>query len=148
MKRQSLWRGMNRDIVDYVTKFLPYQKVKSKHKHLVGSLYPLEILTQKWQSISMDFIINLSKTKYQHDSIFVMIDILTNVAHVILGNTIDDAIVVSKIFIKDIFHLHGFTKSIISDRDSKFTFEFWHTLHKEIGTYLNFRSSYHPKYDR
>ena len=95
----------------------------------------------------MDFIIALQKIRFQHDSIFVVVDRLTKVAHFILGNTTDDAMMVSKRFLKDVFHLHGFPKNIISDRDSKFTSKFWQTLHKEVGIQLNFSSSYHPKLD-
>lgn len=82
----------------------------------------------------MDFIIGLPKTKYQHDSIFIIVDRLTKVAHFILGNTTNDIVIVAKRFVKDISHLHGFLESIISNMDSKFTSTFWQTLHKEIDT--------------
>lgn len=55
----------------------------------------------------------------------MVVDRLTKVAHFIPSNTIDDVVMVAKRFVKDFFHLHGFPESIISDRDSKFTFEFW-----------------------
>lgn len=138
---------MKRDIVSYVAKCLPCQKVNTEHKHLDGSLYPLEIPTQKWYSISMDFITSLPKTRFQHDSIFMVVNRLIKVAHFILGNTIDDCMMVTKRFVKDVFYLHGFLENIILDRDSKLTFEFWQTLHKEVGTQLNFSSSYHPELD-
>ena len=117
MKKQFLQKGMKRDIVSYIAKCLPCQKVKAEHKHLIGRLYSLEIPTQKWQSISMDFIIRLPKTRFQHDSIFVVVDRLTKVAHFIPRNTIDDVVMVAKRFVKDVFHLHGFLKSIIFDRE-------------------------------
>lgn len=148
MKKQLFWREMKRDIVDFIAKCLLYQKVKVEHRHPMGIFYPSEILTQKWQSINMDFIIGLPKTNYQRDSIFIMVDRLTKVAHFILENTTDDAMTVAKRFVKDIFHLHGFPKSIISNIDSKFTSTFQQTLHKEIGTQLIFSSSYHLESNR
>lgn len=74
-------------------------------------------------------------------------DRLTKVAHLILGNTTDDAVVIANKFMKDIFRLHVFLKNIISNQDIKFTFEFCKSLHKEVGTKLNFNFSYHHEMD-
>ena len=52
-----------------------------------------------------------------------------------------------KIFMKDIFKLHGFPKVIVFDRDVKFTFNFWKGLFADLGTKLNFSTSYHPQID-
>ena len=48
---------------------------------------------------------------------------------------------------KEIFRLHGFPKVIISDRDPKFTGNFWKYLFKGLDTKLNFRTTYHPQTD-
>jgi len=91
----------------------------------------------------MDFIVSLPKTRFHHDSILVVVDKLTKVAHFILGNSIDDAPIVANKFAHEIFKLHGFPKVIMSYRDSKFTLVFWKSLHKALGTKLNMRSAYH-----
>ena len=54
---------------------------------------------------------------------------------------------IAKIFMKDIFKLHGFPKAIISDRDVKFTSNFWKELFADLGTKLNFITAYHPQID-
>ncbi|MBW0540821.1 hypothetical protein O181_080536 [Austropuccinia psidii MF-1] len=38
----------------------------------------------------------------------------------------------------------GVLKIIISDRDPKFTFEFWTNLYEMLGTKLSFSTAYHP----
>ena len=48
---------------------------------------------------------------------------------------------------KDIFKLHGFPKAIVSDRDVKFTFNFWKGVFAYMGTKLNFSTTYHPHTD-
>jgi len=53
-----------------------------------------------------------------------------------------------EIYMKEIARLHGLPKEIVSDRDPKFTSNFWKGLFKEFGTNLNFNTTYHPKLDR
>jgi hypothetical protein len=48
---------------------------------------------------------------------------------------------------KEIFRLHGIPKIVISDRDTKFTGNFWKSLFKGLDTQLNFITSYHPQID-
>ena len=91
----------------------------------------------------MDFITGFPMTVRQHDSIMVVVDKLTKASHFILVKSMykDDAI--AKIFMKEIFRLHGFPKAIISGRDPKFTSNFWKSLFAYLGTKLNFNTSYH-----
>ena len=51
---------------------------------------------------------------------------------------------IAKIFMKEIFRLHGLPRAIIADRDTKFTSNFWKVLFVDLGTNLNFSTAYHP----
>ena len=55
---------------------------------------------------------------------------------------------IANIFMKEIFKLHGFPKAILSDRDVKFTSNFWKGLFADLGTKLNFSTAYHPQTER
>jgi hypothetical protein len=72
----------------------------------------------------MDFIIGFPKKIKKHDAIMIVVDKLRKASHFIPLKSTFKAIDVANIFIKEIFRLHGLPKTIISDRDAKFTSSF------------------------
>ena len=56
-------------------------------------------------------------------------------------------LMITDIFMKQIFHLHGILKVIIYDRDPKFTNNLWKYLFKGLNTTLNFSTPFHPQTD-
>ena len=76
-----------------------------------------------------------------------MVDKLRKVAHSIPVKTTYKATNIADIFMKEFFHLHGIPKMIISNRDPKFTGNFWKSLFKGLDTKLNFSTAYHPQMD-
>ena len=83
----------------------------------------------------------------QHDSIMVVVDKLMKETHFILVKSTYKTDAIAKIFMKDIFRLHGLPKAIVSDRDPKFTSKFWKGLFVDLGTKLKFNTAYHPQTD-
>ena len=82
----------------------------------------------------MDFITGLPKSKKKNDSIFVVIDKLSNLAHFIPVKSTYKAMNIVDIFLKEIIILHWIPKVIISDRDVKFTGNFWRSLFSILET--------------
>eukprot|EP00253_Pinus_taeda_P022460 PITA_22460 len=119
IQKDYFWLGMKKNVAEYLARCLECQQIKAEHQHPTGLLQPLRISEWKWETISMDFITGLPKTKRNNDSIML-----------------------------NVFKLHGLPKTIISDRDVKFTSAFWRTLFAELGTQLNFSTAYHPQIDR
>ena len=138
---------MKWEIIEFVASCLECQRVKAEHRCPAGLLHPNEVLEWKWQVISMDFVQGLSMTQNRHNTILVVVDRLTKVAHFILGNLSDGAPEIAHKFIKEIFRLHGVPKKMISDQDTRITSKFWQTLFSALGTKLNISSTYHPKID-
>ena len=147
VKSQYYWPGMKKEVDDFIPKCLECQKVKAKHRHPVGFLQPLPIPEWKWEVVTMDFITELPRTNKQHDSIMVVVDKLTKAAHFIPvkithkeNNIVDD-------YMREIAWLHGIPKTIVCDKDPKFTSKFWKGLFNGFGTNLNFITIYHLELD-
>ena len=95
----------------------------------------------------MDFIVGLPKTSQHHDSIWVIVDRLTKIAHFILVNTEYRSRNYAEIYIDRIVCLHGVPKTIISDRGAQFVAQFWEQFQEALGTKLIRSSAYHPQTD-
>jgi hypothetical protein len=74
---------MKRDVAEYVALCDTCQRVKVEHQRPVGLLQPLQVPKWKWEQIAMDFIVGLPRTQLGYDSIWVIVDRLTKVAHFI-----------------------------------------------------------------
>jgi hypothetical protein len=76
----------------------------------------------------MDFIGPFPEhNNYSH--IWVVICRLTSMIHAILVSSKATASQLASIFLKEVVHLHGLPKSIVSDRDPKFTSKWWKEIH-------------------
>ena len=95
----------------------------------------------------MDFIVGLPRTKDGYDSICVIVDRLTKVAHFIPVKTTYTGAQLAELYISRIIYLHGVPKKIVSHRGTQFMFQFWQQLHEFMDRKLNFYSAYHPQTD-
>ncbi|GJX21138.1 putative reverse transcriptase domain-containing protein [Tanacetum coccineum] len=122
--RDLYWSpGMKRDIAEYVSKCLTCSKIKAGHQKLLGLLQQLEIPEWKWEKITMDLVIKLSRSSdYKMEKL-------------------------ARIYINKIIARHGVPVSIILDHDGRFTSHLWQALQEALGTKLHISTAYHPETD-
>jgi hypothetical protein len=98
----------------------------------------------KWEKIAMDFMVGLPTTQLGYDSIWMIMDRLTKVAHFIPVKTTYSGPQLAELYMSRIVCLHGVLKKIVSDRGTQFTLKFWERLHQALDTQLHFSHAYHP----
>jgi IS30 family transposase len=136
---------MKRDVAAHVALCDVCQRVKAEHQRLAGLLQSLKVPEWKWEEIGMDFIVGLPHTQDRYDSIWVIVDRLTKVAHFIPVKATYTGARLAELYVSRIMCLHGVPKKIVSDRGTQFTSQFWQKLHESMDTKLNFSSAYHPQ---
>jgi hypothetical protein len=142
LKQKYWWYGLKRDMAAHVIMCDVCQRVKAEHQRSTGLLYPLKIPDWKCEEIVMDFITGLPHTSKGYDSIWVIVDRLTKVAHFIPVKTTYKGSQLAELYMARIVCLHGVSKKIVSDRGSQFTSRFWKSFYENTDAKLNFSSAY------
>ena len=143
---QFYWPPLKRDVGNIISRCLTCSRAKMTKQNV--SLYkPLPVPTRPWDDVSLDFVLGLSKTAHRHESILVIVDRFSKMAHFVPCSKTADASRVATLFFNEIVKLHGLPRSMVSDRDVRFTSYFWKTLWILMGTKLQFSSAYHPQTD-
>jgi transposase InsO family protein len=94
----------------------------------------------------MDFVEGLL-TSGRANAIMVVVDRYSKFAHFIALHHPFSAATVARLFLDNVFRLHGMPVCIVSDRDRIFTSKFWQLLFSLAGTVLRMSSAYHPQTD-
>jgi ribonuclease HI len=147
MRKLFWWKNMKVDIAAHVAHCDTCNRIKAEHKRPAGLLKPLDVPEWKWEGISMDFIVGLPRSRRGNNSVWVIVDRLTKVAHFIAVKDDVRAEKLADLYVENILRLHGAPTSLVSDRDPKFMSKFWNSLHTAIGSRLDFSTAYHPQTD-
>jgi transposase InsO family protein len=133
-------------VEDFVRACAVCQRNKTESLHPAGLLQPLEVPSSVWSDIAMDFVEGLPRV-HGKSVILTVVDRFSKHAHFIALSHPYTATTVAKAFFKAIVRLHGFPRSIVSDRDPVFTGHVWKDLFKRAGVQLRMSTAFHPQTD-
>jgi len=137
------WSSLKRDVKRFIKECVTCQQNKNIHRRPSGLLQPLPASANVWEDLSMDFITHLPLS-HGFTVILVVVDRYSKGVHLGALPTGFTAFNVATLFMKIICKLHGFPKSIASDRDPIFVSNFWRELFRLSGTRLRLSIAYHP----
>jgi hypothetical protein len=119
---------------------------RAKHRNQCehGKLQPIPTPDGPWQWIQSDFVGELPKSN-GFNTIYVVSDRLTKMAHFILTTTDISTPDLMKLHICHVWKLHGIPLIHGMDHGSTFTANFMKSIYKDLGIELQFSTAYHPQ---
>lgn len=145
LRESFYWKGMTRDVQEFVAQCPVCQTEKSDHRGQAGPLQPLLVPERKWQEVAIDFVTNLPLSSRLNDTIMTVVDRATKFTYFLPCKSTITAPQTARLFWRKVGSMHGIPSAIISDRDPRFTGAFWHELWNQFGTVLKMGSGYHPQ---
>jgi len=140
------WPGVTKEVKQYVEGYNACQRNKNRTEQPAGKLMPNSIPKKPWAHISADFITKLPLAQ-GYDSILVVVDRLTKMAHFIPTTEKTSAEGLARLFRDNVWKLHSLPKSIISDRGPQFMVGLMRVLNQMLGIESKMSMAFHPQID-
>ena len=135
---------MSRYIRQYISTCDLCIRTKPIRQALVGELHPLWISDSRWDTLSMNFIMELPLSS-GHDAVMTVVDSVSKRAHFILTHTTVIAEGAARLFLHQVWKLHSLLKCIISDHRPQFVAYFTRELYRLLGIKLASSTAWYPQ---
>ena len=145
VKQLLWWTGLKEAALQFVKTCGVCQAEKHPNTKPGGLLKPLQVPLFRWESASMDFIVQLPRTKSGFDAIVVFVDRLSEMVHFAATTTTVTAKETARIFGHNVFRLHGLPRHLVSHRDARFTSHFWKEVCSLLGIDMGMSTPFHPQ---
>jgi len=146
VSRDYWWPKMRQTIAQYVRNCDTCTRIKSTHHAPYVLLKPLQVPFRKWSSISLELITGLLVSQ-DLNALLVVVDRLSKMAHYIPITNDVNSKGIARLFLHNIFHLHGLPDSIVSDRGTQFVSQFTRSLTDLLGIQQKVSTTFHPQTD-
>jgi len=121
-------------------------RTKAQRHKPIGELCPLPIPDAPWDTISVDFIVELPESR-GHDAAMVVVDSVNKTAHFVPTFITVSAAGAARLFVQHVWKHHGLPRRVISDRGPQFVAEFTRELYRLLGIKVAATTAYHPQGD-
>jgi len=110
---------MSRYIRQYVSTYDLCLRTKPIRQVPVGELHPLRIPNSRWDMLSVDFVVELPLSS-GHDAVMTVVDSVSKRAHFIPIHMTVTAEGAARLFLHQVWKLHGLPKHVVLDRGPQF----------------------------
>ncbi|SDA02212.1 BZ3500_MvSof-1268-A1-R1_Chr7-3g09563 [Microbotryum saponariae] len=144
------WSSMSADCAEFCRSCEDCTRGKASTQVPYGRLHPMPIPSGPWEQVAIDFMTGLPPVELEGRmvaQIMVVTDTWGKMVHLIPLPADADSELVAEKYYATVFRLHGMPSAIVSDRDPKFTSQFWRALQAKIGTVLRMSTAAHPETD-
>jgi len=147
VSRDYWWPQMSRYIGQYVGICDLYLRTKPIRQAPVGELHPLRIPDSRWDTLSVDFVVELPLSS-GYDAVMTVVDSVSKRAHFILTHMTVTAEGAARLFLYQVWKLHGLLTCVVSDWGPQFVARFTKELYCLLGIKLASSTAWHPQTDR
>jgi len=137
---------MSRYISQYVSTCDLCLRTKLIRQAQVGELHPLQIPNSQWDTLSVDFVVELPLSS-GHDAVMTVVDSVSKQAHFIPMHTTVTVEGVARLFLHQVWKLHGLPKCVVLDHRPQFVTYFTRELYCLLGIKLASSTAWHPQTD-
>jgi len=122
------------------------QRSRSSQHSTFGVLPPLPVVEKPWEDTAMDFMVGLPECE-GFDAIWVVVERLSKMRHLIHCQTTIDAIEMGQLFVREMVPLHGLPATIVSDHGPQYTSTLWGQICSHLGIDRRMSTAFHPQTD-
>ena len=137
---------MSRYVGRYVATCDPCLQTKVQHQWPTGELQPFPVPEERWEVMSVDFIVELPESG-GYDVIMVVIDLVGKRAHFMEMVTTITAAGAANLYLRHVWKHHGLPCKVVSDRGPQFVAAFMKELYRLLGIKLASSMAYHLQTD-
>jgi len=142
--RNYWWPQMSRYIGQYVSTCDLCLRTKPIRQAPVSELHPLRIPDSRWNTLSVDFVVELPLSS-RHDAVMTVIDSVSKRAHFIPTHMTVTAEGAARLFLHQVWKLHGLPKHVVLDCGPQFITRFTKELYQLLGIKLASSTAWHPQ---
>ena len=153
IRTHCFWPNMRAHVMRYVSTCDACLKHKSQHKKPAGFLHPIEHpAALPWHDVATDLATHLppsrqAMTNQTFDAIQFYVCRLTKKIRCVPCKTTHTAVDLANLYYLNVFPVEGLPKTIVSDRDPKFTSAFWQQMGQCLGVKFKMSSAHRPQTD-
>lgn len=133
LRQNFWWSVMKKEVAEFVSQCLICQQVNAEHQKLGGLMQLLPIPKWKSEHITMDSVTGLPRSASGNNTIWVIVDRLTESALFLAMKTTFPLDRLARLYVREVVRLYGVPSSIVSDRNPRFTSCFWLSLKGALG---------------